>query len=76
MSKLKMEFYKDGVTFQWKWRNEKEYRAGKAFLEKLLGYPAMEAGDMDFFYFESQQQFDALVEFQRELERTEDARLN
>jgi hypothetical protein len=70
MSKLKMEFYKDGVTFRWKWRNEKEYRAAKAFLENLLGYPAMKAGELDFFYFANKQQFDSLVEFRRELERT------
>jgi hypothetical protein len=69
MSKLKMEFYKRGVTFEWRWRNEKEYEAGKGFLEDLLGYPAMKAGELDFFYFESEQQFDSLVRFQDELER-------
>jgi hypothetical protein len=72
MSTLKMEFYKQGVRFLWPWRNERDYLAGKAFLENLLGYPAMEAGELDFFCFEHQQQFDALIRFQQQLEQDGD----
>jgi hypothetical protein len=49
MTNLKMEFYKQGVVFQWTWRNQEEYRAAKAFLEKFLGYPASAVGEVDFF---------------------------
>jgi cytosine/adenosine deaminase-related metal-dependent hydrolase len=68
MTSLKMEFYKQGVVFQWTWRNQEEYQAAKAFLEKFLGYPASAVGEVDFFYFENEEQFDALREFRRELE--------
>jgi hypothetical protein len=68
MTNLKMEFYKRGVRFWWTWRNPEEYRAGKTFLESFLGYPASTSGDLDFFYFDNDGQFEALVEFRRELE--------
>jgi hypothetical protein len=68
MANLKMEFYKQGVVFEWTWRNQEEYNAGKTFLENLLGYPASKSGDVDFFYFENKEQFDSLVDFRLELE--------
>ncbi len=75
MSTRRMEFYKGGVRFFWRWRTDDEYEAGKAFLKKLLGVNAMQSGQGDFFYFETQEQFEALMAFRTELERARDAEL-
>jgi hypothetical protein len=69
MTTLRMEFYLAGAVFRWRWANERDYQAAKAFLENLLGYPAMKSGDIDFFYFEDRSQYDALVAFREKLER-------
>lgn len=68
MKDLEMEFYKDGLIFRWKWPNEHDYNAAKAFLENLLTYPAMEAGERDFFYFDNKEQYEELVKFRRTLQ--------
>jgi len=73
MSELIMDFdeYWTGVVFTLRWRNEEEYRQGKAFLKELLGpeggVGVDEAGRIPSYYLENEQQYDALMEFRRTL---------
>jgi hypothetical protein len=79
MSELIMDFYnyRTGVVFTLRWRNEEEYRQGKAFLAELLG-PAGgvgvdEPGRFPSYYLETEQQFDALLDFRRTLREKQKA---
>ena len=79
MSELIMDFYnyRTGVVFTLRWRNEEEYRQGKAFLAELLG-PAGgvgvdEPGRVPSYYLENEQQFDALLDFRRTLREKQKA---
>ena len=79
MSELIMDFYnyRTGVVFTLRWRNEEEYRQGKAFLAELLG-PAGgvgvdEPGRVPSYYLENEQQFDALLDFRRALREKQKA---
>jgi hypothetical protein len=71
MSKFKTEFYNasSGVVFTVAWDSEEEYLLGKAFLQKLVGGPAGRADldQPDFYYFENDQQRDALYAFRKTL---------
>ena len=73
MSELIMDFYdyRTGVVFTLRWRNEEEYRQGKAFLKELLGpeggVGVDEPDRVPSYYLENEQQFDALMEFRRTL---------
>jgi hypothetical protein len=68
-----MDFYhyRTGVVFTLRWRNEEEYRQGKAFLAELLGpeggVGVDEPGRVPSCYLETEQQFDALMDFRRTL---------
>ena len=73
MSELIMDFYnyRTGVVFTLRWRNEEEYRQGKAFLNELLGpgggVGVDEPGRVPSYYLENEQQHDALMDFRRTL---------
>jgi hypothetical protein len=74
-----MDFYdyRTGVLFTLRWRNEEEYRQGKAFLHELLGpeggVGVDEPGRVPTYYLETEQQFDALLEFRRTLREKQKA---
>ena len=79
MSELIMDFYHvpTGVVFTLRWSNEQEYLQGKAFLHELLG-PAgacgvNEPGRVPSYYLETEQQYDALLEFRRTLREKQKA---
>jgi len=73
MSDLIMDFYdyRTGVVFTLRWRNEEEYRQGKAFLKEFLGpeggLGVDEPGRVPTYYLQNEQQFDALMDFRRKL---------
>jgi hypothetical protein len=73
MSELIMDFYdyRTGALFTLRWRNEEEYRQGKAFLAELLGPEGSvgvdEPGRVPSYYLETEQQFDALLDFRHKL---------
>jgi hypothetical protein len=73
MSELIMDFYyyPTGVVSTLRWRNEEEYRQGKAFLKELLGpeggVGVDEPGRVPSYYLETEQQRDALYDFRRML---------
>ena len=73
MSELIMDFYRysTGGVFTLRWRNEEEYRQGKAFLKKLLGpdggVRVDEPDRVPSYYLETEQQYDALLDFRRAL---------
>lgn len=73
MSKFEMEFYTvaTGVAFSVTWKDEDEYRLAKAFLDNLVGGPVARhnPNKPESYYFETEQQRDALFRFQRELEK-------
>jgi len=79
MSELIMDFYdyRTGVLFTLRWRNEEEYRQGKAFLHELLGpeggVGVDEPGRVPSYYLENEQQYDALLEFRRTLREKQEA---
>ena len=79
MSELIMDFYdyRSGVLFTLRWRNDKEYRQGKAFLKQLLGpeggVGVDEPGRFPSYYLENEQQRDALMEFRRMLREKQKA---
>lgn len=73
MSQFTMQFYNasSGVSFDVTWRDEEEFRSATAFLRGLLGdgFGPM-TSDLDkipFYYFENNEQRDALFAFQRKL---------
>jgi hypothetical protein len=60
-----------GVSFTLRWKDEREYLLGKAFLKELLG-DAFQVGANDrdripTYYFENDRLLDALYEFRRRL---------
>jgi hypothetical protein len=73
MSEAKTIFYKawTGVEFTWRWNSEEHRLAAREFLERLLGGPASTLEGRDFFVLEHQHQYDSLVAFRSELERSE-----
>ncbi len=79
MSELIMDFYyyPTGVVSTLRWRNEEEYRQGKAFLAALLGpeggVGVDEPGRVPSYYLENEQQRDALMEFRRMLREKQKA---
>lgn len=73
MSKHKMQFYNasSGVVFTLSWADEREYRLGRDFLQKLVG-PSLGRVELhpdkpDFYYLEGDAQCDALFDFWKSL---------
>lgn len=71
MTEFKTLFYnaRTGVQFVLVWKDEEHYRAGRVFLDKLTGGAYLGEGEStDTYILETEQQYDALFEFRRELE--------
>jgi hypothetical protein len=77
MANLKMVLYTafDGVESRITWKNEEVYRQVKKFLEDMDVQLGPISGnvptDAEFAYMETEQQYDAMVEFVRSLEKNE-----
>lgn len=77
MSKFRTEFYCDantymcGIQFELVWRNEAEHELAQSFLRELFGDPCGVAdparGKPEFYLIETEEQFEALFDFQRKL---------
>lgn len=73
MSKFEMEFYiaTTGVALFLSWRNEREFRMGQAFLQELADGPVytkkLYPDQPDIYYLETEQQYEALMNFRQRL---------
>ena len=73
MSEFAMDFYEQtsGVEFTLRWRDEREFLLGQAFLKELLGdgfsVGSQEPGKNPFYYLENRQLLDTLLEFRQKM---------
>ena len=72
MSDFRTIFYEDwcGIEFFLDWGNERRYRKARAFLDELTGGGAF--NNPDYYLLENKQQYFALRDFRRELDRQEE----
>ena len=71
MAESKTTFYKDWTGVEFTWRRAEEHRiAARKFLEQLLEGPPSIVEGTDFFVLENERQYEALLAFRRELERS------
>lgn len=60
-----------GVRYYLVWKNRDEYVAGRAFLDRLTGGAYLgHSEERDTYILETRRQFEELVAFRREFERT------
>lgn len=68
-----MTFYQDwsGLQFEWRWKSHVHYRAGQAFLNRLVGGSVPQADDdhdPPYYVLETREQYEALKFFRQRLE--------
>jgi hypothetical protein len=75
MSRYRVEIYcaHNGLRMEMPWRNEAAFSDGVAFLRGLVGEPAYQKkrypDQPDFYYLETEDQFEALMQFRSQQEQ-------